>query len=397
LEEIMSLRTKEGFYGYLFILPAMIIIGVFMLYPIVMTFWYSFTNYNGTEQNKFDMLFVPEDALQFHFGEFMEDLIPEDSQRLEKAFNAISLIEFDIGVKLSEEQKASFSNEYFKVGDLMNDFLTGSLAEQITVKQFLERYLTGKGRNLLSYQPVFTGFSNFTKAFKDPYFWTSLKNTLLFSAIVVPVQTLLALLLAVAANQKIWGQKFFKTTFFIPSVTSSAAISMIFSLIYTKPGILNQMFGVVGIPAVDWLNNPQTALGAVMAMNIWTTAGYFMVTYLAGLQQIPASILQAAQIDGASPSRIFWKIIVPLLKNQTIYIVTMGIISTLQVFDQIYMLIRNLRNVTLSYYIYKNAFEYGEMGYASALGVVLFILVFVVTYVFKRVYREERVVKEVKR
>jgi ABC-type sugar transport system permease subunit len=393
----MRLRTKEGVYGYLFILPAMIIIGVFMLYPIVMTFWYSFTNYNGTEQNKFDMLFVPEDALQFHFGEFIEDLVPEDSQRLQKGFDAVSMLEFDVGVKLSEEQKASFSNEYFKLDDLMNDFLARKLSDQITVKQFLERYITGKGRGLIAYKPMFTGFTNFMQAFKDPYFWTSLKNTLLFSAIVVPVQTLLALLLAVAANQKIWGHKFFKTTFFIPSVTSSAAISMIFSLIYTKPGILNQMFGVVGIPAVDWLNNPQTALGAVMAMNIWTTAGYFMVTYLAGLQQIPASILQAAQIDGASPRCIFWKIIVPLLKNQTIYIVTMGIISTLQVFDQIYMLIRNLRNVTLSYYIYKNAFEYGEMGYASALGVVLFVLVFVVTFIFKRVYREERVVKEVKR
>lgn len=375
----------------------MVIISVFMLYPIIMTFWYSFTDYNGTEQNKFNMLFVPEDALQFHFGEFIEDLTMEDTQRLQRNFDGITLLEYDIGVKLSEEQKANLSNTYFKIDYLLKDFLNRNLKNQITVKQFLERYVTGNGRKLLYYKPIFTGLSNFTKALKDPYFWTSLKNTLLFSVIVVPIQTMLALLLAVAANQKIWGQKFFKTTFFIPSVTSSAAISMIFSLIYTKPGILNQIIGIAGIPSVDWLNNPQTALGAVMAMNIWTTAGYFMVTYLAGLQQIPTSILQAAQIDGASPRCMLWNIIIPLLKNQTIYIVTMGIISTLQVFDQIYMLIKNLRNVTLAYYIYKNAFEYGEMGYASALGVVLFILVFVITYLFKGVYREDRVVDEVKR
>ncbi len=393
----MSLRKKESLYGYLFILPVLIIIGIFMIYPIIMTFWYSFTDYDGTAQSKFDMLFVPEDALQFHFGEFIDDLRAEDASRLEKIFDSVLLIEMDIGVKLSEEQKSGFSNEYFNIEKIVDDFLNRNLAEQITVKEFLEKYVEGKGRGLIYYKPKFTGLDNLSKAFKDPYFWTSLKNSVMFSLIVVPFQTLLALLLAVAANQKIWGQKFFKTTFFIPSVTSSAAISMIFSLIYTKPGILNQIIGITGMPPVDWLNDPNTALGAVMAMNIWTTAGYFMVTYLAGLQQIPASIIQAAQIDGASPARIFWKIIVPLLKNQTVYIVTMGIISTLQVFDQIYMLIKNLRNVTLSFYIYKNAFEYGDMGYASALGVVLFALVFLITFIFKRIYREERVVEEVKR
>jgi len=393
----MSLRRKESIYGYLFILPVLVIICVFMLYPILMTFWYSFTDYDGTAQSKFDMLFSPEDALQFHFGEFIDDLSEKDAQRLENSFNSVSFIEMDIGVKLSDEQKVGFANEHINIKGIISDFLTYNLSKQISVREFLGKYVDEKNKGLINYRPKFTGLDNFVNAVKDPYFWTSLKNTAMFSLIVVPCQTLLALLLAVAANQKIWGQKFFKTTFFIPSVTSSAAISMIFSLIYTKPGILNQIIGVTGVPPVDWLNDPNTALGAVMAMNIWTTAGYFMVTYLAGLQQIPVSIIQAAQIDGASPSRIFWKIIVPLLKNQTVYIVTMGIISTLQVFDQIYMLIKNLRNVTLSFYIYKNAFEYGEMGYASALGVVLFALVFLITFVFKKVYREEKVVEGVKK
>ena len=239
----------------------------------------------------------------------------------------------------------------------------------------------------------FTGFFNFRKMFKDQYFRISLWNALLYTIIVVPVQTLLAVLLAVAANSKIKGVGFFKTTFFIPSVTSSAAISMIFWLIYSKPGVLNRilegLFGRFGYQAVDWLNEPNTALFAIMFMNIWTTAGYFMITFLAGLQDIPVSIYEAARIDGAGMIKTFRKITMPLLRPQILFVMIMGTIGCMQVFDQIYFLIKNMRNITISYYIYKNAFEYGNMGYASSLAVILFGIIMLITLLQRKFVKEE--------
>ena len=224
---------------------------------------------------------------------------------------------------------------------------------------------------------------------KDQYFWISLKNAFVYSVIVVPVQTLLAILLAVAANMKIRGRGFFKAVFFIPSISSSAAISMIFWLIYSKPGVLNRLLGYFGMQPIDWLNNPNTALGAIMVLNIWTTAGYFMVTFLAGLQGIPGTIYEAAEIDGAKFWRRFWKITFPLLRPQILFVSIMGIIGCMQVFDQIYFLIKNMRNITISYYIYKNAFEYHNIGYASAIAMVLFLIILLITTLQRKFIKEE--------
>jgi ABC-type sugar transport system permease subunit len=150
--------------------------------------------------------------------------------------------------------------------------------------------------------------------FKDQYFKISLFNAFFYSIIVVPVQTFLAIVLAVAANSKIKGIKFFKATFFIPAITSSAAISMIFWMIYSRPGILNRLLSTFGFQPIAWLENPNTALPAIMIMNIWTTAGYFMVTFLAGLQDIPTSIYEAAKIDGAGIIKTFFTIVAPNAK-----------------------------------------------------------------------------------
>jgi ABC-type sugar transport system permease subunit len=220
---------------------------------------------------------------------------------------------------------------------------------------------------------------------KDQYFWISLGNAFFFSLIVVPIQTLLAVILAVAANSKIKGVKFYKAVFFIPSITSSAAISMIFWMIYSKPGVINRLFGT----SIDWLNEPNTALPAIMLMNIWTTAGYFMVTFLAGLQDIPDSIYEAAEIDGASGLTTFWKITMPLLRPQILFVAITGTIGCMQVFDQIYFLIKNIRNITISFFIYKNAFEYGKMGYASAVALVLFLIILAITAVQRKYIKDE--------
>lgn len=114
-----------------------------------------------------------------------------------------------------------------------------------------------------------------------------------------------------------------------------------------------------------------------------------MITFLAGLQDIPTSIYEAAKIDGATPSKIFWKITVPMLRPQILFVMIMGTIGCMQVFDQIYFLIKNMRNITISYYIYKNAFEYGNMGYASALALALFAIILFITILQRKFIREE--------
>ena len=149
------------------------------------------------------------------------------------------------------------------------------------------------------------------------------------------------------------------------------------------------LFGRFGFQPIDYLNEPGVALFAIMLMNIWSTAGYFMITFLAGLQDIPSSIYEAAMIDGANGWQTFWKITLPLLRPQIVFVSIMGTIGCMQVFDQIYFLIKNLRNITISFYIYKNAFEYGKMGYASALAVVLFAIILALSLIQRKVVKEE--------
>lgn len=380
-------KTKEAIAGYIFALPIILSILIFTIYPVFAGLYYSFTNYQPTEVQKFRMRFVPEEAMMIHTGIFLNegDVSHED---VAAVFDPVNFVLYDVGVKLNDKQIEAV-RKYLDCEELIEDFLAGNLRKEMSVADFMKKYMKAKSNLFKSYVPDFIGLSNFKKMLKDEYFWISLKNAFVYSGVVVPVQTLLAVLLAVAANMKIRGRKFFKVIFFLPSISSSAAISMIFWLIYSKPGVLNRLLSYVGLQPVDWLNNPSTALGAIMVLNVWTTAGYFMITFLAGLQGIPRSIYEAAEIDGARFWTRFWRITFPLLRPQILFVSTMGIIGCMQVFDQIYFLIKNMRNITISYYIYKNAFEYHNMGYASAIAMVLFLIILVITSIQRKIVKEE--------
>lgn len=380
-------KTKEAIAGYIFALPIILSILIFTIYPVFAGLYYSFTNYQPTEVQKFRMRFVPEEAMMIHTGIFLNegDVSHED---VAAVFDPVDFVLYDVGVKLNDKQIEAV-RKYLDCEELIEDFLAGNLRKEMSVADFMKKYMKAKSNLFKSYVPDFIGLSNFKKMLKDEYFWISLKNAFVYSGVVVPVQTLLAVLLAVAANMKIRGRKFFKVIFFLPSISSSAAISMIFWLIYSKPGVLNRLLSYVGLQPVDWLNNPSTALGAIMVLNVWTTAGYFMITFLAGLQGIPRSIYEAAEIDGARFWTRFWRITFPLLRPQILFVSTMGIIGCMQVFDQIYFLIKNMRNITISYYIYKNAFEYHNMGYASAIAMVLFLIILVITSIQRKIVKEE--------
>lgn len=377
---------KEWIAGYLFIAPVVVIVGMFVIYPIFLSFSYSFTNYDALRQQEYKATFNLQDQLQEYL--MVLDMKNLNFKDLLSQFDPADFVQTQLGIHLKPNQLKSIK-EYFSSKKLIDDFVSLKTNKKMSGTQFFAGYMIKDAGMFSHYVPQWLGLKNFFKMFNDPLFWTTLKNSIIFSLFVTPIQTILALLLAVAANQKIRGIKFFKLTFYIPSITSSAAISMVFLLLYSKPGLVNRILGYIGIPPVDWLSNTSTALPAIMAMNIWTTAGYFMIVFLAGLQNIPKSLIEASELDGAQGWTRFWKIIVPLMKPQISYVVTLGLIGTLQVFDQIYFLIKNQQNYTTSMYIYVTAFNYGRMGYASAIAVAFFAFIMILTLLQRRLVSEE--------
>ncbi|HPJ87830.1 MAG TPA: sugar ABC transporter permease [Thermotogota bacterium] len=379
---LLKAKTREALIGYLFAAPIILSVLMFEFYPIITAVFYSFTQYQPLQAQQLNNTIVPEDTLSMNLMVFPDEpgLTVES---LQDDFDLEFFIETDVGITLSERQREAL--QYFNTERLLTDFLEGKLKEEVSIKDFMSVYLKREANLFVKYKPKIVGLENFAKLLDDQYFWLSLKNTVVYTAIVVPIQTFLAVILAVVANRGIKGRQLFKIIFFLPAVTSSAALSMIFKLIYAKPGVLNKLLNL----SVDWLQNPSTALIAIMIMNIWSTAGYFMVTYLAGLQNIPKSLYEASEIDGANFRTRFTKITLPLLRPQILFVSTMGIIGCMQVFDQIYFLIKNMRNITLAFYIYRNAFEYSKMGYASALSMVLFALILIITFAQKKFIKEE--------
>lgn len=241
--------------------------------------------------------------------------------------------------------------------------------------------------NLLIPDRPFIGLANYFELFQDRVFLIAIKNTIVYTLGVVPVQTLLALVLAFIMNQKLKGRAFFRLAFYVPAITSSVVTSIIFVWIYAKPGLLNYLLSLLGLEGTDWLTNPSTALFAIMVLNIWTTSGYFMISFLAGLQSIPASLYEAAKIDGANQWQQFWKITVPMVRPVTYFVVVLGLIGCFQVFDQIYVMSSGgpvNATTTMSYFTYNNSFKYFRLGYGAASAIVLAIIIFGATWLQKK-------------
>ena len=239
------------------------------------------------------------------------------------------------------------------------------------------------------------GLKNFFRISGDERVWIALKNTAEYVAIVVPIQTILALLLAVILNSQIKGKNWFRVIFFLPTITSSAVLTLIFMWIYNSNGLLNNFLSLIGLPTYNWLENPSVALKAIMLMNIWSTAPFFMVIYLAALQDIPETLYEAATIDGASRWDKFVFITLPFLKSVTFFIIVISIIGTFQLFDQSYILSRgsggpNNSTLTVVLLIYQYAFKSLDMGYAAALAMGLALVIMIVTLIQRYWFREER-------
>lgn len=246
----------------------------------------------------------------------------------------------------------------------------------------------------LSYR--FVEFKNFSRIFGDERFWIALKNTAEYVIIVVPTQTALALILASILNSKIKGKKAFRVIFFLPTVTSSAVLTLIFIWIYNSNGLLNNILAFLHLPTYNWLGDPNVALKSIMIMNIWSTAPFFMVIYLAALQDIPQSLYEAARIDGANAIDRFFNITLPLLRPVTLFAIVVGIIGTFQLFDQSYIFSGgsggpNNSTLTLVLLIYQYAFKNLEMGYASALALILALVILTATLIQRRFFQPEKI------
>ncbi|SEM45357.1 carbohydrate ABC transporter permease [Nonomuraea pusilla] len=326
----MRSRTRENLAGWLFVAPVVVILGLFMLLPILMALWVSLTGWNG-------------------------------------------------------------QGSPFRAG------------------------------------VPFVGGDNYARLFTEDGlaredFMTSIRNNVYYVAVVVPLQTALALFLALVVNKR---RTFFRTAFYFPSVTSSVAISVVFLFIFSNSGAVNQLLalagvdgpkwfsdprgviqllvgdppaaltehGVLGLTWWDWLSGPSVAMCAIIALVVWTTSGTFMLMFLAALQNIPKALDEAAMIDGATRWQRFSRVTLPMLKPTMFLVLTLGLIGTWQVFDQIYVMSQgNPAKTTLTpaFLSYRTAFRDFDYGMGTAISFVLFLIIVLMTLFQRWVMRERK-------
>ncbi|MCX7796294.1 MAG: sugar ABC transporter permease [bacterium] len=231
--------------------------------------------------------------------------------------------------------------------------------------------------------PVWIGLQNYKNLFFDPLFWQALKVTSYYSLLSVPLGIILSLIIAILLNQKIRGLVWFRTIYYVPSVISGVAVSLLWMWIFNPEfGILNfllwKLFRIQG-PA--WLMSEEWVIPALIIMSFWGIGGDIVI-YLAGLQGIPTELYEAAEIDGANSWKKFLNITIPMMSPILLFTLVMGIIGSFQVFTQAYVMTRggpHYASLFYVLYIYQNAFQFFNMGYASALSWILFIIILLLT------------------
>ncbi|MFG3421715.1 carbohydrate ABC transporter permease [Micromonospora sp. NPDC049460] len=335
-----GVRSGENLAGWLFVAPVIVILGLFMLLPILMAFWVSLTDWNGQGS----------------------------------PFTA------DVPFVGTENYTRLFAEDGLARRDLM----------------------------------------------------TSMRNNIYYVAIVVPAQTLLALGLALVVNNRMLkGKAFFRTAFYFPSVTSSVAISVVFLFLFANSGAVNNLLGVFGVngpqwfadsrgvlhlllgavgvdaaPAAltgggplglswwEWLSGPSVAMMSIIALVVWTTSGTFMLMFLAALQGVPVALDEASTLDGATRWQRFRHVTLPLIKPTTFLVLTLGLIGSWQVFDQVYVMSQGepaKTTLTPAYLSYRTAFRDFEYGSGAAISFVLFLIIIVLTLVQRRVMADRDV------
>lgn len=243
--------------------------------------------------------------------------------------------------------------------------------------------------------PAWIGVENYVKMMKDPFFLPAIRNTVVYTLLTVPVQTVLSLVIANMLAMRFRGflGRLFKSALFIPVISSMVLVGTVWKfMLATDHGIINDFLGFFGIGKVNWLGRYNLSLVSVCIVAVWKNIGYFLVIYYAGLMNVPASLYEAAKMDGATSLMRFRHITLPALKPITYLVITLGTIWSFQVFDQVYTMTGGgpgTATVTMVLSIYQAGFKQYQMGYASAMAAVLFFMVIAVSFLQKLAFREK--------
>ena len=231
----------------------------------------------------------------------------------------------------------------------------------------------------------FIALENYSDLFADPTFWVVVKNNLLYAAVTIPVSIIIALAMALWANSKIPARGFVRTAYFTPTVLPMIAAANLWLFFYTPGlGVLDQIAGLFGLPSVNWLGQPQTALWAVIIVTIWKEAGFFMIFYLAALQTIPEDLKEASDIEGASRWTYTRRIVLPLLMPTTLFIMVNATINSVKLIDHLFILTKGEpsdASKLILYYIWEMAFAFFDAPHAAAMTILVLAVLCVVAAV----------------
>lgn len=236
--------------------------------------------------------------------------------------------------------------------------------------------------------PKWVGFANYQNLFRERVFWISLKNTIWFTILNVPIQSFLALFFAVLLNKKLKALTLFRTLFLFPWVCMAVAIGLTWMWLFnTQFGVINYFLRKIGFSGVNWLTSTNTALYSVLIVNIWQYLGWHIVLLLAALQTVPEELYEAARVDGANGWQIFWKVTFPLISPIFFYDLVVNMILTFQIFDLPFTMTGGgpgHATRLFNLYLYQKGFLYLQMGHACTMGVILFIIIIIATYLMFR-------------
>ena len=237
------------------------------------------------------------------------------------------------------------------------------------------------------------GLANFNMMFSDPLFWTSIYNTIIFLLIHIPLQVVVALVLAEVLNQKIKARAFFRAAFFMPVVVSGVVVTILWKQLYsTDTGLLNNLLMAIGFGKVEWLTSTAMAMPSIAMMATWKNVGLYMILFLAGLQSVPAYMYEAADIDGATTLQKFRYITIPAINPVIIMVLILSTIGGFSLFIEPYVMTGGgPLNSTLStvLYIYRQGFSFYKMGYAATLGFMLAAIIFVVVLIQRKLIEQD--------
>ena len=241
---------------------------------------------------------------------------------------------------------------------------------------------------------IFVGMDNYKKLITDESVWQALFNTFKYAIVEVPFSIAIAIVLAVFLNRKMRGRTIFRTIYFLPMVAAPAAVAMVWRWLYNSEfGLFNHILNSIGLKSVNWISNPKIAFISIALVGIWSVIGYNIVLFLAGLQEIPRDYYEAAEIDGASGIREFFSITLPLISSTMFFVTITRIISALQVFDSIFMMMDRTnpafsKTQSLVYLFYRYSFIESNKGYGSAIVMLLLLVIMIITIIQMRLQKK---------